>query len=162
MESSRAERAGLLGQIFNRRSADIAGNLIPGIDAIKIGAEAAVGKTFGGKELSGREQIDYAMIAGVLAVAYTLYLSGMHRESMKVRSAATMIASLELGPEIVRQAAEMAQEKFPRIASFLDKTGTFFQGARKKMLDDAAVAMHAIMMGSEELTKLGLGGERAN
>jgi hypothetical protein len=156
MESSRADRASLLGKIFNRQTADVAGNLIPGVDAIKLAAEAAVGKTFAGKELSGREQVDYAMIAGVLTVAYTLYFSGMHRESVKVRSLATAIATVELGPDIVRQVAAAAQGNFPRIASFLEKTGMFFEGARKNLLDDSAIAMRELVMGSSEIMSLGL------
>jgi hypothetical protein len=147
-EGSRAERAKLLSKVFSRRTADVAGNLIPGIDVAKFTSEAIYGKTVAGKELSGRERINYAVIAGSIALAYALHFSGKNNEAITARAFASSVASIQMGPELLQAMALKAQERFPGVASLLQKSGEFLKD-KGDLFEKAATGIKELLKNPE-------------
>ena len=69
MERFREGRLKIVSDVFKSRTADLIGNWIPGVDAPKMLAEAARGKTSSGETLAGRKRLAHAVIGGRVASA---------------------------------------------------------------------------------------------
>ncbi len=123
--------ASRIKEIARSRTADIAGNLIPGIDIPKLFAEAWRGKTSSGEELSRRQRFAYTAVAGGISMAYALELSGLTGGALTARAAAGAIAKIELGPETLKEIAERSKKRFPKQAALLEKTANFLLDKRE-------------------------------
>lgn len=121
IENARRSRSQLLKEIFTSRTADMVGNLIPGVDVVKLNIEAVVGKTISGEELSAKQRFTYTVIAGGITLAYALEFAGMRNEAITVRGLTATMAGIEFGPAFLKLAAEKAQDKYPKIAHILGK-----------------------------------------
>lgn len=117
--------------VFKSRAADLIGNWIPGVDASKMLIEAARGKTSSGEFLSGHKRFAQAVIGGSVASAYALELTGFLPEAVAARSIAAAISKVEFGPEILKEAAERAKNKFPKIAHMLERTADYAEDKRE-------------------------------
>ena len=135
MERFGEGRRKIISDIFKSRTADLIGNWIPGVDAPKMLVEAARGKTSSGEILSGHKRFAQAAIGGGVASAYALELAGFLPEAMTVRGLAAAISKVEFGPEILKEAAERAKNKFPRIAHMLEKTADYAEDKREAVFD---------------------------
>lgn len=127
VEAIRAERPGMMGKIFTRKTADIVGNLLPGIDVPKLLTEAAYGTTFAGKDLSAQERMSYAVIAGLVATAYALYFLGMPHEAKVARVTGATFSSIKFGPNILRETVALAKEKIPAMSPFIERSASFIE-----------------------------------
>lgn len=127
MERAKFERAEFLKDILVSRTADLAANFIPVAGSAKMMIEAAIGKTSSSAKLTRRERIDYAIIAGGTAVAYALIVSGMPQEGGMVQGGVGAFGKIEFGPTVVKEAAEFAREKFPRVAPILDAVWNYME-----------------------------------
>lgn len=125
VEQAGERRRNLLKDVFTSRTADLIGNFIPGVDVPKMLGEAIAGKTVSGEGLSSRKRFDHVAIAGGIALAYGLGLAGMPAEASVARTAASLLAKIEFGPEFLAEAAHMAADRFPNAAHLLDRTATF-------------------------------------
>lgn len=130
VEAAQEKRRHLLKDIFTSRTADIAGNFIPGVDIPKMTIEAAIGKTVSGEKLSARQRFDYMAMAGGITLAYALEFAGMMGEAMTARSAIAVMSKMEFGPELLKEAGGRARSKFPKAANLLEKTGEFLAEKR--------------------------------
>ena len=155
MEDFREERADLLNRIINRKTTEAALLLTPGIDVVALAAFAARGETLAGKELDGRERLNYAAIAGFLGLFYVLELSGMQKEAIAARGAAATLATMEFGPDLFEKTAELAREHMPSAAPFLKKTGDFIKDKRS-LIEDVRRSMIEIATNDPGLISLNL------
>ncbi len=78
IEALAVEREGILKKIITSRSLDRIGNWIPGVNAIKLGIESAVGKTSSQRKLSGTERIIRALESGALMLIYVAVAEEMY------------------------------------------------------------------------------------
>src|SRR3989344_838965 len=131
MEDARGQRAEFFKKVITSRTADIAGNLVPGLDIAKMTTEAAFGKTSSGEKLGARQRMSYAAIAGGIGLAYALELSGMSAGAVTARSAAAALAGMEFSPEILKGVAEKAKEKYPKAAHILERVSDFAADKRE-------------------------------
>jgi len=155
MEDFRTERADLLKRVINRKTAEAALLLTPGVDVVALAAFAARGETLAGKELDGRERLNYAAIAGFLGMFYVLGLSGMQKEAMAARGVAATLATIEFGPDLFEKTAELAQERMPSAVSFLEKTGDFIKD-KQSLIEDVRRSMIEIATNDPGLISLNL------
>lgn len=155
MESARLGRAGLLDKIFSRTTADVVAGLVPGIDAIGFAASAATGRTFAKTELTSRERMTHAAVAGALTLAYAFRIADMHHAGVATRVTASVIASIGIGPEFIRETAAIVAQRFPKAANIMDAVGEYLQDKRGQVAG-AAHEMHRIFSDRGELVSLGL------
>lgn len=139
IEQAGKRRQNLLKDVFTSRAADLIGNFIPGVDVPKMIGEAIAGKTVSGEGLSNRKRFDHVAIAGGIALAYGLGLAGMPAEASVARTAASILAKIEFGPEFLSEAAHMAADRFPDAAHLLGRTATFVEHKRDLL---TAIAVH--------------------
>lgn len=114
-------RLNLLKDVFTSRTADIVGNLIPGVDVAKLNIEAVVGRTTSGEELSLKQRFTYTAIAGGITLAYALEFAGMRTEAITMRGLTATMASIEFGPEFLRLVIEKTRDKYPKLTHILEK-----------------------------------------
>gem|GEM_PF-5878580 len=118
LENARGERRKLLSGILESRAAkflkspaaDTALNYIPGVDIVKLSIEAALAKTSSGTNLSNRDRLVYAAIAGSTLLSYGLLLAGLKHEAIVARGSASSISAVKFGPGILRQGAAVAKK----------------------------------------------------
>lgn len=149
MERAKFERATYVKDIFVSRTADLAANFVPGVGAAKMMVEAVIGRTSSSTKLSRREQVDYAIIAGGTAVAYILLASGMPQEGGMLQGGVGVFGKVEFGPSAIKEAAEFAREKFPKIAPILDVVWDFMgkkKEAAKRIGEEALRAIEHMDM----------------
>ena len=142
IERAREVRRNLLKDIFTSRTADLIGNFVPGVDVPKMIGEAIAGKTVSGEGLSNRKRFDHVAIAGGIALAYGLGFAGMPAEASIARTAASILAKIEFGPEFLSEAAHLAADRFPNAAHLLDRTATFV-GQKRDLLTTIGLEIHA-------------------
>ena len=58
------------------------GNWIPGINAVKLGIESAIGQTSSRRKLSGKERIARGLEAGALLLVYTVIAEDMYGQGV--------------------------------------------------------------------------------
>ena len=117
-ELHHAERRGLLREFLTDRAmpllrseaADTALNYVPGVDVIKLSIEAALAKTSSGKDLTGRDRLAYAAIAGSTLLSYALLSAGLRHEAVAARGSASAISTIKFGPGMLRHAAAAAKK----------------------------------------------------
>ena len=78
VEALTVEREGILKKIITSRSLDRVGNWIPGVNAVKLGIESAVGKTSSQRKLSGTERIVRGLESGALMLIYVAVAEEMY------------------------------------------------------------------------------------
>ncbi|MBI2624174.1 hypothetical protein HYW67_01615 [Candidatus Parcubacteria bacterium] len=125
IEQASSGRRALLKDIFTSRAADLIGNFLPGVDVPKMIGEAIAGKTVSGEGLSRRKRLDHMAIAGGITLAYALGLAGLPAEASVARTAASILAKIELGPEFLAETAHMAASRFPKTSHLLERTASF-------------------------------------
>lgn len=150
IEAVREERVGMIGKIFTRKTADVVGNLLPGIDVPKLLTEAAYGTTLAGKDLSMRERMDYAVIAGLVTTAYILYFSGMPHEAKIARVTGATFSSIKFGPNILRETLALAKEKIPAMSPFIERSSSFIED-KKAIVEEMAGNVEAFMATNPDL-----------
>ncbi len=154
-EEAREGRSALLQKIFNKKAADVALNFTPVIDVGKLTAEAAIGKTMGGKELSSDERRTYVAVAGMVALAYALHFAGMDAGAVAARGLGAAVAGIEFTPGLARDIAGRTKEKFPSAAALLEKTSIFFE-AGKPFVAEATRAISNYVRSDPDLILLDL------
>lgn len=142
MERAKEMRADLLMDIFKKASEKIftmktldkAMNLPPGIDFLKMFAEAYKGETLVSKEkLSKRERVVSAAIAGSSALSWTLCAANMPAEALIARSASTGLFYANLiGPALIKKGMEFAKNN-PKTSILLEKTLDYISDKREQI-----------------------------
>ena len=100
-ETSRQERLSLMTRILSSRLLDFLGNMMPGVDFLKMFHEAQVGATSGNRILTPQQRIDYVMVAAASVVAVCLEVAGETTGAVTAKAAAASMAAVRLGPDIL-------------------------------------------------------------
>ncbi len=129
MEEAQAKRATLLERVINRKNMEMTATIMPGIDIGTFAAFAARGKTFTGMELNGKERVNYAAMAGLLALSYSLLAAGMDKEALEAKGAAWTFAGKQfIDSGLLQKTIDAAKEKMPSMIPFIERTGEFIGG----------------------------------
>jgi hypothetical protein len=150
IEKYRGIRAELMGKIFNRKNAEVAMALTPGLDIGMFLSNAIKGKTpLTGTEVSARERMNSVVMAGLFGLVYTMRLSGMHHGAWN-----TLVA-IEFGPDVIDGLIKMTKEKFPAVSSFVEKTAGFVSEEYLKngqnLMEDVRVAVKKTLTNSPDI-----------
>ena len=115
-QRKRAER---LKEILFSRTADIAGNYIPGIDVVKMTIEGAVGRTLSKRELSPVERI-LSILSSAAILGF--YLTG----DLRLRASASVMFDALMAPRIFEEIVSKIAVVAPGFAAILEKVPVFF------------------------------------
>ena len=146
IEKSQGARKNLFEKILKSKIADLAGDVIPGVDIPKMFAEAYVGKTTSGEILSDEKRFSYVAISAVTALAYGLAMNEAVGAAVAARGAAAFLSSTEFGPEVVKMVAAKLQERKTRVAGFMDRTVEYFKEKKDLFIEAGAGVVRSLNM----------------
>lgn len=144
IEKAEAERFDFLEDILKSRLADVAGNLIPGIDLVKMTNEAIEGKTSSGIELRTRDRMAYLLMVAGIAVFYLSFWAdrvgsmGVPDVCLGSRLGVAVIGAIEglsLNQEMIAEQFQKAGARFPKVKELFSGIGGFLKND-ETMFDD--------------------------
>lgn len=112
------KRAEKLKEILFSRTADVAGNYIPGLDVLKMTIEAVLGKTLSKRELSATERVLFVLSS---AAILGFYLSG----DLRLRAGASAMFDALMAPQIFKDIISKIAVVTPGFAAILEKAPAF-------------------------------------
>jgi hypothetical protein len=155
MESSREKRAALFQKVFNRKTAEAALVLAPGMDVLALTAFAARGETLAGQQLDNMDRFNYLAIASFLTLSYVCMYSGMNREALDAKGMAMALGAMQFGPQFIQKIKKIAQEKAPEVASFIEKTGGYIKD-KQALVEDIKISLTSRLSSDPEFISLNL------
>ena len=112
------KRAEKLKEILFSRTADVAGNYVPGIDVVKMTIEDVLGKTLSKREISATERTLFILSS---AAILGFYLTG----DLRLRAGASAMFDALMVPQIFKDIISKIAPITPGFAAILEKAPAF-------------------------------------
>lgn len=146
IEKSQEARKNLFERILKSKIADLAGDVVPGVDIPKMITEAYVGKTTSGEILSNEKRFSYVAISAATALAYGLAMNEAGGAAVAARGTAAFLSSTEFGPEVVKMIADKLQSSKPNVAEFMHRTADYFREKKDLFIMAGADVVRSLNM----------------